>query len=294
MRLTVHFSENVTYNTYVRMQPAGFRGLMVGDVYIFEGDRIIGVIAGLKFQAIKRLPLGSLLPSQNADNFPKRSFSHHTHPRVPTAIQTTTDRVNQQALYDQVVNILASEVGVDSSELCEDANLHVWGVDSILSISALGRLRQITQIDLPSSLFTTYTTIGELKSVLGFDGPVQKFPENNLTENSHSGLENSSYSSSQIECNSSTTPVNIVETFRATVAEEAGIDVTEIHMDTEFSDLGVNSILGLSIINVFVEKTNMKLPVLLCVRASDIPGCLGIFAALMSHRTQQTAAANHM
>ena len=52
MRCLKDFSPDTDYFTYVKMQP--WKGLMwAGDVYIFEGDNIIGVSAGIKV----RIPL---------------------------------------------------------------------------------------------------------------------------------------------------------------------------------------------------------------------------------------------
>src|SRR2546427_487693 len=62
MKIVGKLSAQKTYQTYVRMQPIGGRGVMSGDVYVFDGEDIIALVAGLKFQRIKRAVLDSLLP----------------------------------------------------------------------------------------------------------------------------------------------------------------------------------------------------------------------------------------
>ena len=47
MRCLKKFSPDVTYRTYVRMQPWQ-NNIWAGDVYIFEGDDIIAVFGGVK------------------------------------------------------------------------------------------------------------------------------------------------------------------------------------------------------------------------------------------------------
>lgn len=49
MRCLKKFSSNVTYRTYVRMQPWQ-NSIWAGDVYILDGDDIIGVFGGVKVQ----------------------------------------------------------------------------------------------------------------------------------------------------------------------------------------------------------------------------------------------------
>lgn len=55
-------SQDKVYRSYVKMQPVGGR-VMAGDVVLFDGDEIVGVIDGLKFQSIPRTLLDTFLPS---------------------------------------------------------------------------------------------------------------------------------------------------------------------------------------------------------------------------------------
>ncbi|KAK3076244.1 hypothetical protein LTS18_013527, partial [Coniosporium uncinatum] len=49
------------YRSYVRMQPAP-GNVSVGDVYIMEGEDIIGLVEGLKFQGVPRRAMNVLVP----------------------------------------------------------------------------------------------------------------------------------------------------------------------------------------------------------------------------------------
>lgn len=54
-------SKDKTYTSYVKMQSASGK-MMVGDVVLFDGYKIIGVIDGLKFLSIPRTLLDTFLP----------------------------------------------------------------------------------------------------------------------------------------------------------------------------------------------------------------------------------------
>ena len=53
-RIAAPLSDKKTYRGYVRMQAIGTRGVMAGDVYILDGEQIVVVCKGIKFQKMKR------------------------------------------------------------------------------------------------------------------------------------------------------------------------------------------------------------------------------------------------
>ncbi|KAK5195353.1 polyketide synthase, partial [Cryomyces antarcticus] len=61
MRVARQLSADKHYRSYVRMQPAP-GNVSVGDVYVFEGNDIVAVVGGLKFQQIPRRLLNTFLP----------------------------------------------------------------------------------------------------------------------------------------------------------------------------------------------------------------------------------------
>ena len=260
MRLTSRFKGNATYKTYVRVQPVDSRGLMAGDVHIFEGDRIVGAIEGLKFQTIKKSVLGMLLPDPKTKQLPGRPSSNHINSKAPAHTQNPANLDDDQVSFHCVLDILASELCVHPSELREDVDVHDLGLDSISSISVLARLRQSMRVDLPSSLFATYPTVAELRSFLRLDGQIELPPESYTIDTPDPVPEAPKNPRLRKTSDLLGRSNDLAHMFRTVVAEEAAIDVTEIELDTEFSDLGVDSILSLSILGVFAEKTNTRLP----------------------------------
>jgi acyl carrier protein len=58
-------------------------------------------------------------------------------------------------------------MGVDISEITDDAELAEMGMDSLMSLTILGELREKTGIDLPSTFLTTNPTIKDVEDALG-------------------------------------------------------------------------------------------------------------------------------
>lgn len=56
------FSPEKEYTSYVRMMPLGEKNVKAGDVYILDGEEIIAVLYGLKFQGIPQRLMDVLLP----------------------------------------------------------------------------------------------------------------------------------------------------------------------------------------------------------------------------------------
>ncbi|QDS76891.1 hypothetical protein FKW77_003946 [Venturia effusa] len=56
------FSPEKEYTSYVRMMPLGEKNVKAGDVYILDGEQIVAVLYGLKFQGIPQRLMDVLLP----------------------------------------------------------------------------------------------------------------------------------------------------------------------------------------------------------------------------------------
>lgn len=56
------FSPKKEYTSYVRMMPLGEKNVKAGDVYILDGEDIVAVLYGLKFQGIPQKLMDVLLP----------------------------------------------------------------------------------------------------------------------------------------------------------------------------------------------------------------------------------------
>jgi naphtho-gamma-pyrone polyketide synthase len=63
--------------------------------------------------------------------------------------------------------ILADEIGVPAEEIKADESLSEMGMDSLLSLTVLGRIRESLDLDLPGKFFVENQTIAQIETALG-------------------------------------------------------------------------------------------------------------------------------
>lgn len=261
-RIAAPLSDEKVYRGYVRMQPVGSRGVMAGDVYIFDGEQIVVVCRGIKFQKMKRNVLKSLLSAgqEELPLPPKRTAQSSVVAKMPAITRPR----NPSGGFSKILETIASEVGIEVGELTDDAKISDLGVDSLLTISILGRLRPETGLDLPSSLFIAYPTISQLRGFFLEKVPspqsVADDEDGDLSSGSISNTPRSSASHEDLNT-TSTTPAepDTVAILLSIIAREVGIEVTEILPSTAFADLGVDSLLTISILDAFKSEMRMSL-----------------------------------
>ena len=170
------------YKTYVRMLP-GEGKMVVGDVYLFDAETVVGLVGGLKFQCIPRRILEMMLPSPNGvRKAPAPEPTQVTVQRAAKAekISGKDGKVRQSSVVtkttvtvtSQVMDIIAEECGVALSELADGNSFADLGVDSLMQLAISGRMRESLELDIPSTLFVDYPKIGALKGYLvAFEQP---------------------------------------------------------------------------------------------------------------------------
>ena len=310
MRLARRLDRSTTYTSYVKMQPAG-NNVMAGDVYVMEGDTIIGVVGGLKFQRIPRKILNTFLPpgsgsvgkpaptpcppavshvvaqkptsvaGLNSKSLEKTSPAISVSKVVTTA--TSLEPTKAANIVLQAIQILAQESELPLSELQDDCEFLSLGIDSLLSLQISGKIREELDIDIPSSLFLEYPTIGQFKLHL------QKYESVSggvSTASSSSSSSSSSLSEIDETESNSNSPVKTIDLevvhqadqpleqpvsksgngeatmtlFRTTIAEQMAIPIEEVVGSNDLLSLGMDSLMSICILGTLREKTDLTLP----------------------------------
>lgn len=175
---------------------------------------------------------------------------------------------------NQAIGICAEEIGVSTSELSEEKSFAEMGVDSLLSLTVSGKFREVLDIEVPSTLFVDYPTVKDLKKYLAQFDSEETSQENAVeaegstaTENTSSpttpALESDTQSSivSEEELPDSTTSDGQMATLiRSTVAEELGVAAGEITASTDLAELGMDSLMSLTVLGKLRESTGEDLP----------------------------------
>ncbi|KAI9742330.1 MAG: hypothetical protein M1818_003863 [Claussenomyces sp. TS43310] len=282
MKCAKPFSSTKTYQTYVKMEPVS-KNMYAGDVHVLDEGEIISVYQGIRFQGIPRDLLNLLLP-------PPKKKAVKTLADKKTVVEAPVLSVKSQAptiqsksqvpnvsiaktkgVVERAIALLAGEVGVSTSELGDDEELANFGIDSLLSLAIAGKFREELDLDFDSSLFADCVTIKDLRAALGADIPPEASQHHTIEEpiisisSSTSLKQGSSVIDDSISSNSSVGSVDsnndiiAFELLRKTLAEEIGLSVSDLTDDEELSDLGLDSLMSLTVLGKLREALDIEL-----------------------------------
>ena len=290
-------SARTLYRNHVKMHD-GAKQIMVGDVYVFEGEDMVALVKGVKFQGIPRAVLNMLLPPSN------RAASHLSAHVIPSAnssasrskvkdfqpekakdsipIETSPQLKSQShkasnPVVAKCMAIVSEELGLEPSELTDGAAFADLGLDSLMSLTVTGRMREELDLDAPTSLFVDNATIGDAKAaIITLVGNDLNDSSNEIEIIDTSEPENATADveparaplMGSVIAQSSTE--DVTEKLLCIVSEELGIEVSEILETGNFADMGVDSLMSLSITGRIREEHDLDIPTSFFVDHPDI------------------------
>ncbi|KAJ6178070.1 Acyl transferase/acyl hydrolase/lysophospholipase [Penicillium mononematosum] len=268
MKIVGELSEKKNYQSYVRMQETKTKGVLSGDVFFLDDGEVVAVCQELKFQRIKRAILDHLLPPTPATapsvvdkKVVERKTVQIVNQRPTTVVKAK--RATPVLSHNNVLQIIASEVGVDVSELADDVMFADLGVDSLLTISITARLGSELNQEVPSSLFVDFPSVRELRGFLSssMTAPVTSIDSSDSCGESFSSDEDTRPDTPITKAESPTNGgVSSTDHIRKIIANELEIDMAEIDEHVPLSELGVDSLLSISIISTIKTQTGRILP----------------------------------
>ncbi|KAG8528459.1 Type I Iterative PKS [Bacidia gigantensis] len=252
-----HFDSSTTYQTYVKMQPFD-DSTFIGDVFIFNEAKIVGLYKGIKFQGIPRRILDSVLPPANGARStasppkvaPKKAV------QAPKKVDLSPSPPAGPPVLDQAMNILAEEIGISREELSDETEFNDIGVDSLLSLTISGRFKEQLNIDTESSIFTECPSVGHFKTYFskthsGASTAAQSTaPSTPAIGSSDDGQElaNDSGLTTPDSENTEDGPADkTMSMIKEIIIEETGVDIGELTHDADFGELGMDSLMILTI-----------------------------------------------
>lgn len=299
LRFSAALSAEKTYHCYNRMQNIGgtlFAGdtyvLEDGNIVaVFEGVKAShshhtsNLFTNIQqFQGVPRSVLDHLLPGGAAPKaarpVPAITVAEAPKPSkkivkalTPVPVKEQTLKVPEAlnsyklSIANRALTIVAEEVGLSISDLVPTASFSDFGVDSLLSLNIAGRFREELELEVEASLFSDYPTVKEFLSFLpGGAEPTQhtgassvaSTPELEYTSTATSETGETDYS--LIEAlEPAGDESNILATIRLTIAEEVGIPIEELTGTLSFSDVGMDSLLSLTVLGKLREVLDMEI-----------------------------------
>ncbi|QGA19295.1 hypothetical protein EYB26_006984 [Talaromyces marneffei] len=277
MRFVRKPSIDKEYYSYVKMSFVSEHSTMVsGDVYVLEGTEIIGVFGGVRFQGVPRKLMPTLLGLESKSPSVSNTISEKPYTKNISAMtKNPTPKVNKplqvasQAaagaepgvpMLSKALDILVSEIGCSMSELNDNVEFEDLGVDSLMSLSISSRLREELDIAVGGTLFIDYGSVGQLKAYLSqFEEATDNtgFTKSNVSSSVSSFMTPEDSESDSSVGSDEDDPIYVI---RSTIAEEMGMDILEIHDSLDLSQIGMDSLMSLSILGTLREKTGTVFP----------------------------------
>ncbi|KAH6970569.1 hypothetical protein BKA56DRAFT_558919 [Ilyonectria sp. MPI-CAGE-AT-0026] len=280
MRILRRLTAAEQLSAYVCMQPSlDESGVWSGDVYVFTNEELVAMCSGLKFKQMRRTVLFSLLGAAIPNMVASMSKSHSRSsssvsvPRGRISAQLTpplsraSSKSSRVGVEDAALSIIVEAAGLRMADVSE--GLAEWsdlGIDSLLTITILQQLRESTGMDLPSSLFSTYPTVESLRTFFrGSGGSMSRSPSVSQAPRQHrsSPLSQSSPAfNKKTKSRSSTlaSTTTLCEVLASIIAREVSVGREEILPTTQFSDLGMDSLLTITVLACFREEAGVSLP----------------------------------
>lgn len=191
--------EEKSYISYVCMQPMDKKGIFVGDVYVFEEDKLVCVCAGVFFQEMTKRVLktifgkislggsqgtrdlsndapvkarsGGRVSETHGKDQSLSSKTSHTSESAPglttSSSQTSLDDQDDPSIADSLLAIVASECGVDMKDMESSTVFSDLGLDSLMSIAIISAVKGRMDVDLPATFFNDHTTVSDVRREFG-------------------------------------------------------------------------------------------------------------------------------
>ena len=157
----------------------------------------------------------------------------------------------QSTIITRLKAIITQEAGIDTGELDLDISFADYGIDSLLSITISSRAQDELGLNLSPASFSDFPTLNE---IIKHFAPSERTPSSaSLSSTPQSeDEEDENDLADQSEVTSVDSEPEVMATVRATIAEEVGIPLEDLTATTNLLDLGVDSLMSLTI----VEKLN--------------------------------------
>ena len=183
------------------------------------------------------------------------------------SISTSRRALNESSLSitaSRVLGTIAEELGVGISELTGDTAFADLGLDSLLSLTIIGKLREELDLEVVSSFFMDQPTVNDLK-LFFWQSESSSQSTTDLSSGSPKSSASETYSESSVGID-----VDVVSTIRRTLAEMIGVPATEFSDDDDLAELGLDSLMSLKVLSDLRETLRIELDADFFLRNSTI------------------------
>ena len=106
-------------------------------------------------------------PTSTATSTPARNSELSENESDTSVSDGIEEEVESNDVMTTIRQIVAEEIGVSVEELTGSSDLAGFGMDSLMSLTVLGKLREEVDMEIPSDLFVENTTLDSVQAALG-------------------------------------------------------------------------------------------------------------------------------
>lgn len=154
-----------------------------------------------------------------------------------------------------ILAVISEEVGVDLNQLKPDTEFAELGLDSLLSLTIVSRVREELDLDLPPNTFVECPTVKDLQQLHGSDVSTPA-----STAVSSSEGESGTSTPGTLPSLEKEDSLDHVHILRSTISEETGIQLQDLGPATRLDEIGVDSLLALTTMGRLAETFEVDLP----------------------------------
>ena len=164
--------QNTEYTVFSINQDEDKKGVTLGHVYVFQGQRLVAMCAEISFQKMTKNTLNiimgkSKLPAEfnasehSADSKASASPAGSSVGLASTAATNVSTESTSQ-IAQTVLAAVASETGYNVDELQPNTLFEDIGVDSLMSIAIVSAVKRMIGVELPGSFFQNHPTMADV------------------------------------------------------------------------------------------------------------------------------------
>ncbi|KAF2867547.1 beta-ketoacyl synthase [Massariosphaeria phaeospora] len=206
-------------------------------------------------------------------------------------IIATTSATPTSGLSD-ILRIISEETGIPEEEIDDTSDFAAMGVDSLMTLVMAGKMRDELNLDVDSTTLNDFPTIGDLMRHVNKTLVVSSTPNvaNSVqvsaleVDNSISRIGRGSASNSQV-FNA------MVDITLRIIAEETGCALSEMDDSTEFSSMGVDSLLSMVLVSRWNDEAGLEVSgdaTAFCASLTSVAGLKTYIHEKMARSLQQS------
>lgn len=157
----------------------------------------------------------------------------------------------------RILALIGQEVGIEPSELKPESEFNEVGIDSLLSLTITSKIRAETGLDFPPSVFVDHPAVKDLQVLVGGgqddslvtarSSSTSSSDDDDQETHPTSGATSVYAETPRRDASSSSGHTHACLVVRQIIAEETGVSIDEMKPSMSLADIGVDSLLSLTI-----------------------------------------------